>query len=523
VKHNVLILLALAASLVVGSTASGQTEDGYRLSLGECLRVALEENLDLVSARIDPRITEEQVKGEQGAFDPTLQASLSTDETEQSPTNPFEPSSRANTDLRVSVIQQMSFGPDYRATLFVNENDAPGFNRITVGPITNPSVMELNPRLASGLDLELNVPLLKGRGRKATSEMLFLRRGDLEMSRQDLQRQAQTIMKTVEWAYWDTVAAREALRVAEKSLQRANDLLALNRKKVEVGTLAPIEITEAEAGVASNEEQVIISATTLGNAEDELRRLMAVPAADPIWEQTLVLTDRPAFEPQEIDVEAAIETALRDRPEMASAKEDLRKRELSERAARNRVKHGLDVQLRFRPSGDNDESYLREIAGVDTIIGVEGDVWDSLAEIGDVDNYFWSAGLTYTLPIRNRQAKSNLAIARLNHEKGQVNVQNQAQTIRVEVRAAAREVDSGIQRIAAARKNVELQEKRLDAEQKKFENGMSTSFLVLTAQTDLADAELRRINAALTYTKALTTLAQAKGALLEARGLTLAD
>ena len=129
--------------------------------------------------------------------------------------------------------------------------------------------------------------------------------------------------------------------------------------------------------------------------------------------------------------------------------------------------------------------------------------------------------MTFSYPLRNRAAKANYAIAQLNREKSAVDVKNQEQTIRVEVRRAVREVESGKKRVDAARANVVLQRKKLEAEQKKFENGMSTSFEVLTFQNDLADAELAEIRALIDYNKALVALERVKGTLLEARGLTL--
>jgi outer membrane protein TolC len=125
------------------------------------------------------------------------------------------------------------------------------------------------------------------------------------------------------------------------------------------------------------------------------------------------------------------------------------------------------------------------------------------------------------LPIGNRQAKANYAIATLNREKSEVSLQNTEQTIRVDVRTAVRNVASGAKRVAAARSNTVLQKKTLDAEQKKFENGMSTSFEILRIQTDLSNAQLSEIQAILDYNKALADLERAKGTLLEARGLRL--
>ena len=135
----------------------------------------------------------------------------------------------------------------------------------------------------------------------------------------------------------------------------------------------------------------------------------------------------------------------------------------------------------------------------------------------------WGIALIYSYPIGNRAAKSNYAVAKINIEKSEIALQSVLQDVRVDVRRSARAVESGYERVVAARKNTELQTKKLEAEQKKFDNGMSTSFEVFTFQTDLRNAQLSLIQALLDYNKALADLERAKGTLLESKGLTLAD
>jgi outer membrane protein TolC len=520
VKYTLKVCLALAAipALVVayGTASAVEEDEGYPLSLDQSLHLALENNLDLVSARMDPEISAEEVRVQDSAFDPTFTAELSTDEREQRPVDPTQPSQRTNVDYSAGVEQLFGFGASYSVEVFANDNDAPGFNFT-------------NPFYTAGLNVTATMPLLNGFGKEPTQEALLLAQGNLDISRDELRRLAQMTIETVEGAYWDVLAAQEALRVSRQALERAEDLLDLNRKKVEVGTLAPIEITQAEAGVASQEEDVIRSETVVLNAEDELRRLLAVSRDDPVWERPILITDRPEFTPQDIDLDAAIAEALENRPEMATVRQTLRNLELQQRVARKNLKHGLDASVTFVPTGDNDESFIS--AGLDGIPGTGDDFIvpvvesksDAFKEILDVENYFWRVGVTYTLPIGNKAAKARHRIAELNREKGSVDVQNQEQTVRVEVRSAVREVESGVKRVAAARKNVELQEKKLEAEQKKFENGMSTSFEVLTFQNDLADAELSMIQAGLDYARSLIAFERSKGVLLESRGLTLAE
>jgi outer membrane protein TolC len=306
-------------------------------------------------------------------------------------------------------------------------------------------------------------------------------------------------------------------------LIRAEDLLELNRKKVEVGTLAPIEITQAEAGVASQEEGVIVAEMTLRDAEDELRRLMAIPESDPMWDMAINCLDRPDFEVRAVDLDDAIATAMRSRPEMFAGEQTLQNRELNERVARRQVRHQLDFNANYQPQGaslDVPAYFLDPFS--DTIVPPENaDLGPSATRIFNGEFYTWSAGLTYRVPIGNRAARADFARAKLSRQQAEVDLQNQEQTIRVEVRRAARAVDSGIKRVEAAQVNVGLQRKKLEAEQKKFDNGMSTSFEVLTFQNDLADAELSQVRATLAYIKALAALERSKGTLLEDRGLTM--
>ncbi|TDI47901.1 MAG: hypothetical protein E2P01_06140 [Acidobacteria bacterium] len=188
----------------------------------------------------------------------------------------------------------------------------------------------------------------------------------------------------------------------------------------------------------------------------------------------------------------------------------MRDNELSERVAKNGARHSLSLDASVRPSaGDNDQRFE---APPGTLIS------DTNTQS---DGRNWSVGMTYGYTIGNRRAKATYAIARINREKSELDVRIVEQDIRVDVRVAARAVTSGAKRVAAARSSAMLQRRTLEAEQKKYENGMSTSFEVLRIQTDLSDAQLSEIRAILDYTKALADLERAKGTLLEARGLAL--
>jgi outer membrane protein len=514
-KRSLLTLCVASAVLLSLVTATAaQDRESVELSLEDALRIALKNNLDLVSAKYAPELAEQNVNTQLSVYDAGFQTFWDRSQREQPATQLSTVTGSETDQINIGVAQNLRMGADYQVGFASTRSLQTGPN------VTAPG------SYFSGLFLQMNLPLLNGFGEKVTTEQLVLARNDLEISRTDLEQQAETTMEIVEGAYWDVVAAREALRIAVFSLQRAEDLLELNRKKVEVGTLAPIEITQAEAGVASQEEGVIVAEATMEDAEDELRRLMAIPVHDPMWDQQILNSTRPAFEAIDIDVEAATQIALSERASVRSAEQTLQNSMLSERVARREVRHNLDFTAQYNPQGVSlDIAEFRDPGNPGTILLPEesADLGESVARISNGDVYNWSARVTYSVPIGNRSAKAGYARARISREKAQTDLDNAEQTVRVEVRRSVRAVQSGHKRVEAARKNVELQQKKLDAEQKKFANGMSTSFEVLTFQNDLADAELSEIRARLDYIKALASLERVQGTLLEARGLDLGN
>jgi outer membrane protein len=506
-------LAALVAALLVAvpaGTAGAQAPapDVVRMPLGEALRVALENNLDLVLARKEPRIAEQGVQAQEAAFDPLLSMGPSANGYKREPRFVFEQPGRGSTvGIGAEWSQRLRFGADYAVALNPTRSEG--------------SSVLFEPFYQTSLQMRFNMPLLRGYGQEPTLEQVLVARKNLEISREELRGQAEATLDSVEAAYWDLTAAHENLRVARESLNLARELYELNKRKVEVGTLAPIEITQAEAGVASREEAVIVAETGLANAEDALRRLMAVPQGDALWEASILTTDAPAFDPRSVDLDAAISVALERRPELSGSRLNVQRRELNERVAKNTLRPGLDLQVSLTPFGNNLKEAIMLPGG--ELGFVTGGLGTSVSEIPDLNNYNWSTGLFLAIPIGNRAAKASYATAVLERERAEVSLARTEQDIRVDVRRAARAVESGAKRVSAASSNVVLQRKKLEAEQKKFENGMSTSFEVLTFQNDLAEAEVAVIRAVVDYNKALAALERAQGTLIEARGLRLEE
>ena len=515
-RRTFLVSLATIGALITPPSFGGfddEPTDAVRMSLSECLARALEHNLSLEIAKKDPEISYQDVLFQKAAFDPLFNAAYSHSEQTSEPSQVFQASKSKQDALSGGFSGLLNFGARWNAGLVSNRLDS------------NSSFNRYNPSYDSGLALGFTLPLLRGLGKEATRANLVIAKRNLDVSHEELRRQATTTLRTVEDGYWNLRAAREARRVAEQALKLSQDLYDLNKKKVEVGTLAPIEITQAEANVASNVEGTIRAKESVFNAEDQLRRLLAIPKDDPLWVHTIIPTEDPVKDAREVDLDAAIAKSLQARPEIIQARATLENSALSERAAKNAARHQLDLTANLRPSGNN---LIDVTSGPDGIPGtpddvvVTGGLTDSYSEIPKFNNYSWSLGLNYAVPVANRAAKASYAIARIGREKQELSLQNTEDLIRVDVRTSVRAVEAGFERVTAARKNVELQQKKLDAEQKKFDNGMSTSFEVFTFQTDLRNAQLSLIQALLDYNKALADLERSKGTLLESKGLKLA-
>lgn len=513
-------IAAAACALVFCGAALAQSdldEDAVTLTLADALQIALENNLELKAARVAPAVAAQQIVSEEGAFDGTFSvgAQYIDDGNNQTITDLVTAQSSPGSDDSetlqgtVSWSDPLSFGASYSVVLRPRDFSSTTRTIIDAGFFQD----SVRDSRSGVLTLRYDMPLLRGFGKQVNTESLVLARSNADMSLDTLRSEAITVIEQAEGAYWDVVAAREELRVAQFALKRAEDLLALNEKKVAVGTLAPIEITQAEAGVASQTEGVIVAEVNLLNAEDELRRLLSFAASDRVWSQAILATDRPSFIKQEIDLDEAIEVAMANRPDIINARRDLSQKELSAIVARKNARHQLDLSAQLSPTEfDNDQAFEFPTAPT-----------QNSATTVDGDGTNWQVGLTYTMQVKNRQRRASQRIAALNLSKTEVDLLNTEQSVRVEVRTAIRNVESGYKRVEAARKNVELQTEKLDAEQKKFDNGMSTSFEVLTFQNDLADAELRLIRAGLDYAKGLTAVERAKGTLLDARGLEISE
>lgn len=341
--------------------------------------------------------------------------------------------------------------------------------------------------------------LLRGFGREATATNLIVSRYGAQAADYTFQLAIINNVATTESAYWDVVYAKRNLENKRQALALAKQQLKENQIRVQVGTLAPIEVTSSEASVAQAEQDIITSEAGLLNAKDALIRTLYPTTDRPA---NLDTVDLPSVKPLELDEESAVKQALASRLELKSAQLDLKAKQVQESAANNHLLPQLDLSVGYNLNSNVQNSW----SAVNT-------------DLTNRKDPGYSVGLQFSLPILNRGAKGSLAIARASRRSSELNLHDQELGIVLQVRTAFRTLESSAKGVAAAEKTRYFREKDLEAEQKKFENGMSTNFLVLSKLNDLNTAKGNELQAQIAYAKAVTSMDQSVGRLLEARKL----
>jgi outer membrane protein len=468
-------------------------DNAIALSLDRAVEVALSQNLGLLIERYNRTQTAFGVYQALGIYDLLARADAEITRTDTARVNVFQADTTKIRRLNVFGSQLLPTGGqlDLGWTNGRAESAANEFN-----------LRNLN--YSPNLTFALNQPLLRDFGRLATERQLILARTNSQISRQELERQAGLILQSVINAYWNLVGARDQLVVAEQSLSLARELDQRNRIEVEVGTRAPLELVQSEATIATREEDIIRATSAVGDNEDELRRLLNLPPGE-LWELAIRPTTDPVTPHSPIDVEAAIATALGRRPELRSQELAIERAEVEEQFFRNQERPQLNLELSYGLAGAGD-AYS-----------------DALRQVTDLDFPDWTAALRFSYPIQNRAARAQSTIARLDVERTNVELEQLQAVVRTEVRQAARGVETAAKQIDAARASVRFQERNLDAERKRYENGMSTSFQITQIQEDLTLARSREVAAIVAYRTALAEYWRATGTLLDQQGVQVLD
>ena len=313
-------------------------------------------------------------------------------------------------------------------------------------------------------------------------------------------------LASVRNAYWDLLAARQAIEAARQSLSLASKLVADNRQRVEIGTMAPIDVIQAQAEEATRRQSLVQAEATAGTAELALKRLIVSGTDDPLWSATIDPVDRPTFSAEAVDVDTVVKNAFENRIDLQQAKQQLDSNDLSIKNLNNQTLPALNLTGGYQLAGLGGPQFERDRLGGAILKTIPGGYLDALANIRGVDAPTWNLQVNLSYPLGTSSAEANLARAKLQLQQTQAQIKQVVLQIATEVTNVALQVRSNAQRVQASTAARELSEKRLEAEQSKFEVGLSTNFMVVQAQRDLFDAQISELRAILDYRKSLVDL-----------------
>ena len=396
-----------------------------------------------------------------------------------------------------------------------------------------------NPQVATFMAVGFTQPLLNGFGRRANSYQIRIAKNDLRVADSVFRQQVITTVSAVLNLYWDFLSFKENVRVAQQALAYADKLLSDNKRQVEIGTLAPIEVVRAESEVAARQQDLIVAQTSL-QQQAELIKTALSKQVDPGLAGAQVVPEDKLPEPTPDDVpplEEALRQAYANRPELEQLDRKLVDQDYTIRARRNSLLPSLNVYASYVPSGLSGNSAncpagstafgttcVLSSGGYVAPLGIStGGVSQALTQTWQGHFPDYSFGLNLSIPIRNRAAQADAARALLERRQLETQVQQQKNNIAQAVRSAEIGVIQAKAQIEAARKAVTYAQQTLEAEQKKFQLGESTVFLVIQAQRDLATAEGNEVKARSTYAKAVTQMQQVTATVLPKYHIEMSD
>jgi outer membrane protein len=486
-----------------GRQAPGGTRE---LTLEDAVNLGLEKNLDIQVSRLEPQSVDLTTLGLRNTFRPVLSSTFGQRDQVQPPTSQLNGGSsvtNGTTTYNFGVAQAVPWGGGSFAVGFTNA-------RLS----TNNVFANFNPSYNANLTAAYTQPILRGFRIDNTRQQLSVSLINRDISEESVKATVVQTVANVRNAYWDLVFARSAVDVARRALSLADRLVEDNQARVEVGTLAPLDIVQAQAEAATRRQTLASAEATASTADLALKRFLVNGTEDPLWRQEIVPVDVPSVQPPPTDVEGAVRRAITERTDIATSRKNLETNDVNMRFFRNQSLPALDLTASYGAQGLGGTSYIRQGSGLgSTVIGtIPGGYSDALAFIRDRTFPNWNVAMTLSYPIMGNQAEAQYARARVQRQQAQTRLRALEVQIAAEVANAAFTVQANLRRVEAASAARELAQKRLEAEQSRFEVGLTTNFFVVQAQRDLRDAENTELRALADYRKSLVNYERAQQA-----------
>jgi len=487
------------------------------LRLEDAVRLALENNSNI-------RIEETQVEAQKFAllgaykpFDPLIQSIANVNRLSYSGTTQLQGVGE-NSNAALNTLGQ-SVQASYTQTFITGTNIFAGVssNRNS----TNNAFYFLNPYVSSTVTLQFTQPLLRNAGRFANTAPLIIARRTLQQSRASFEAQVNDAILQVVTQYWTVVQARGSFDVEQRSLALAESSYQHDKRALELGALPPLDIYRSQSEVAARRVQAIQSEFVLKQAQEAFRFTIGVDQ-DPTLaalELDLVEKPEPEREIENVDPVEVLKKALSARPEIAAANDAIANDETSVRLAHNGLRPDLSLTGFYQSNGIGGNQYDLNTG----LLITPGGLGTSFSQLFGFGFPGYGGTLTLNLPIRNRGAKANLGTALVARRHDLYTSQITREEIVRQVKDSVDLLEEAKLTLAAAKTSLELAQKSLAADQRKYELGAETNFFVLDSQTKLAQSELDLLQTQINYQIARATLDRATGSLLEPYHVQIAE
>jgi HAE1 family hydrophobic/amphiphilic exporter-1 len=512
------------------------------LSLREALSMALENNKDIEVARENVRIAEFDYLGAQGLYDPrfTTQAFY---ERIESPISSFLAGGQNGSTIQSDFTgtarlegQSPVLGGNYRLD----------FSSVNLR--TNNQFTALNPQYPTSLTFSYTQPLWRGLKIDQNRRQIQIARKNLSLTDSQFRQRAIDTITNVQRAYWDLVFTLRSLQVQRDAVSVARTQLEHNKRLVNEGQLAPIDVVAAEAQISTYEQRVFGALEEVHRAENNLKNMIAKDQKAPLWSESIVPTDPVDLAVPEISLPDALKTAMANRPELQQSDVQKEINQIDQRFFKDQTKPAIDLVGTYGISGlagsvssnivnpltqssvllRQRVDELSELAGLDPlpVIPPQQFSQDLLGGYGQslqnlLANRYGTAriGVQISLPLRNRTAEANLGRTLVEGERIGTQRKQLEQTIQVDVRNALQAVRSSEARLRAAVATREANEQQFASEQRKLDAGQSTTFLVLERQTTLTESRGLELKAQTDLNKAIADLQRATGNALSVNSI----
>jgi outer membrane protein len=465
------------------------------LTLEQAMERALEKNLDIQNAKLNPQMQDYTLQAARANFRPTLNANYSYRNSSQQSTSQLDGGQRVTSQVN-------SFGASMSQRLPWQGGQV-SFNSSNSRNATDNAFSTRNPSYSSNLSFQYSQPLLAGR--TIDSQRNSLRTGEIQKQITDIQllSQIETIKNQVRVRYWALRQAIEAIEIQRRALALSNQQLADQRIRVEIGTLAEIDLVQQELQIANGEQQLLNTEIAWRNAELAFKRLLVDSTDDEFFRATINPVDLPSFAEQPVNIEAAVERAVTERTDIVTQRQNLRIAEMNLELSRNGIMPSLGFNASYQLAGVGGNRYDRGGFGGAPILIEESGYLDALRSIAGLDTPTWQLSFNFSKPLGLSAQKANHLRSELQMQQSRTSLKSTELNIETAVTTAGLDVQSSYKQLLAAQKSREFAERSLEAELTRFNVGMSTNYQVIDFQNRLTSARNNELSATIRYINAV--------------------